>query len=457
MAGSLPPPQGPPQPPSPPPAPGEQLQGATARHDRQRWWRQRRWRLPTWTWLLVASAFLIIALASLLGADDESTTALREAADTVDEAPESTDDEPTDRSDATPSTERAATTTAPAPTTSRASETTEAPTTSAGTSTTVATTTTTPSNLIEGSPSGTVGTRGDPVPPGGVADIGGGWRLQVLGWNPDATPLIMQENQFNEPPPEGSAFTLVPVALGYFGRDDPTSLFEVTISALGGSAVELSGDCGVIPNQLDISTEVFSGGVVVGNVCFVTTPGDREAMQLYATGELFGERDSFMTIGDAPAAVALEPLRGPQNAAKATPLRAAPNPVGAEVAVGSSWRVVIAGSRDGTAEVLAENQFNEPPPEGTRFVLADVILRYSGEGTGSVFDVTFSAVSESNVSLPRDCGVTPRSLDYTTDVFAGGEVGGTICFVVPVQDNALTIYANDTFSFEDDPVYLASS
>ena len=78
------------------------------------------------------------------------------------------------------------------------------------------------------------------MPVGSIADIGGGWRLQILNVNPDAAAVISAENSFNEPPPAGSTFTLVTIALGYFGLEDPKTTFFEDDDLRGGSPTSSS-------------------------------------------------------------------------------------------------------------------------------------------------------------------------------------------------------------------------
>ena len=51
--------------------------------------------------------------------------------------------------------------------------------------------------------------------------------------------------------------------------------------------------------RLDFTVDVFAGGVVSGNVCFVTTAEDVAVLQLYATGELFMGDDVFLAATGA--------------------------------------------------------------------------------------------------------------------------------------------------------------
>ena len=60
------------------------------------------------------------------------------------------------------------------------------------------------SDVVAGAPPGVTGDRDNAVPLGLVADIGAGWRLQVLEVLPDGAAAVAAENEFNEPPPAGS-------------------------------------------------------------------------------------------------------------------------------------------------------------------------------------------------------------------------------------------------------------
>lgn len=311
--------------------------------------------------------------------------------------------------------------------------------------------------VVAGAPPGEVGTRTEPVAVGRIADIGSGWRLQVLEVVPDATAAVM-ENEFNDPPPQGSRFTTVLVALGYYGIEDPESSFGPTISATGADAVELDTDCGLVPRPFDVFSDLFAGGVLVGNLCFVTTPSDEGVLQIYASADFFQDTEVFLaaTPTGAPAAP-MPTLVGPQPAATATPARRAPTPIGAAADLGSGWSLTLnAPARDVTDQAMAENSFNDPPPDGFRMVAVDVTLAYAGEGTGSALDVTAKWVDNANLQRTGYCGVIDNEIDVFADVFAGGSVSGNLCFLVPSIEVATgTLYA--TTGFDEEYVYFATS
>jgi hypothetical protein len=391
-------------------------------------------------WALAGGVVVaLIVIAGIAGgggdeSDSEATSEVPEGTSSEDgEAPEETD-----RPDETESTETPEATDAPTET--------DAP---------VETDPPTSGDAVAGAPAGAKGDRSDPVPSGAIADIGDGFRLQVLSVTDDATTLVLAENQFNDPPPAGSRFTVVEVALGNYGFDDPQSGFMTSIQAVASENTELDTDCGVTPNDLNLFNDIFSGGTIRGNLCFVTTPADTGTIQLYASTGFTGD-SVFLDASATPTELAeMPPLVGVQPGTAAEEGRTNPTPIGTSADVGEGWSLALAGpATDITDAVLAENQFNEPPPEGSRFVGLPVRMAYSGDGTSNAFTVTISSVGNTNLQYSKECGVTPGELDTFADIFAGGVAEGQVCFVVPVEDlGTMTVYAGALF---DDVVFFAT-
>lgn len=304
--------------------------------------------------------------------------------------------------------------------------------------------------LAAGAPAGRRGDRGSPVPPGELADIGEGWRLQVLDVIEDGTELVLAENQFNDPPREGTKFTLVEVALGYYGLDDPGNAFIPSISGVAAASVELDEDCGVIPDDFRTSTELFTGGVLSGTLCYVTTAADDGTVQLYATTGFDGP-DVFLAASTPTTPAIMPTLRGPQPGAASTPDRLDPIEVGTPVDVGEGWTLTVTSpAADVTDAVAAENQFNDPPPDGFRYVAVDVEYRYDGPAAAaSPFEVSTRMVGDGNTALTKGCGVIPEPVDTFADVFVGGAASGSLCYITPVDDvGTVVVYASTSFDGE---------
>lgn len=439
---NLPPPQFPPpqppggdrsngaQPPSTPRSDITELVDQTALPTPTPWFRRTFLKLPVWVWSVAVVSLVGAGVAvALSGGDDEPSVTADTSLITV----------PSD--DTAPGSE----------TTVAASE----PTITEPLDTTAPTeppVTEPPADqAVAGAPAGERGTQAAPVAPGSVADIGDGWRMQVLEFVGDGTAAVAAENEFNEPPPAGSTFTLVKVALGYYGLADPATAFTPTINALGAGKVQLDTSCGLIPDELPVFTDLFAGGVVVGNLCFVTTPADAAGILLYATADFFGDDVFLAASAPATAPTVLPTLDGPQPGAAATAGRTSPVPVGTAQDVGEGWTLTVTGAaRDITDAVLADNSFSEPPPAGSRFVGVEVTYAYSGDGSDVAYTATTKAVAGTNVELPAACGSVPGEVDLFSDVFAGGSVSGTLCFVVPEGVTGLVLY---TTVYADDVVH----
>lgn len=328
-------------------------------------------------------------------------------------------------------------------------------TTAAGSDTTLNTTLdttptdTTPGATPGGIPTGIGGTREAPVPVGQIADIGGNWRLQVLDVIPDASAMMAADDEFFQPPPAGFTYMLVKVALGYFGTEDPKVGFEPDLAVLGNSSVTLDDFClSTVPNEVDFFNYVFSGGVVVGNACYIAPIGETGSFVMYGKGDFFDEEGEYLEVGTPATAVQpMAALVGPQPGAESTPARLTPAPLGTTTAVGPDWQVTVTGpARDITVEVLAENEFNDPPPTGFRYVGVDMTFAYSGAGGASPANVSIGAVSSDNVQHDGYCGVVPGELDRFTDLFAGGSASGTMCVVVPDDGGTVALFATADFN-----------
>ncbi|CAN0422555.1 unnamed protein product, partial [Phaeothamnion confervicola] len=236
-------------------------------------------------------------------------------------------------------------------------------------------------------------------------------------------------------PPAGSQFTIVRVALGYFGVDDPQSLFLPTVSAIGAGSVELPTDCGIVFDALPLFSDVFAGGVVQGNLCFVTTTADVPALSLYGSGDFFGDNVFLNTAGADGSVPPMSGLRGAQAGAASTAGRTAPIAIGTPADVGSGWQLTINGpGSDITQQVLAANSFNSPPPAGYVFFGVPITLTYNGADSASPFEVTTGLVGAGNVSQTGSCGVVEGEPDLFSDVFAGGSVSGLACVAVPADE-----------------------
>jgi hypothetical protein len=131
------------------------------------------------------------------------------------------------------------------------------------------------------------------------------------------------------------------------------------------------------------------------------------------------------------------------------------------VTLPGDWTLnVVDVTPDGTEQVMAENQFNDPPVEGNQFFIVRVSMTNNGSEPSSYGTVAgFSVVGASAVAyqtFDANCGLTPDELPFP-EVFPGGTIEGNICWSVKTDDvETLVMYVDSYVTFDDeDRVYFS--
>jgi endonuclease YncB( thermonuclease family) len=126
------------------------------------------------------------------------------------------------------------------------------------------------------------GTRENPVPFGEIVDLGNDFTFGIVDTIPDAYGALVAENMFNDPPREGMQFFIATVQIGYTGDDSIETGGGYGYRAVGQSGVsyESGWDCGVVPNEIT-DTELFTGGVITGNLCWEVRTEDVGSLVMY--------------------------------------------------------------------------------------------------------------------------------------------------------------------------------
>lgn len=280
-------------------------------------------------------------------------------------------------------------------------------------------------------PEPTSSDRDDPVPIGEAAYVGDGWVMRVAGVDHDAAATIEAASGFDSSLEPGQQAVLVDLELAYIGADDPTQGFSVTIGGVGATGVSIDTfGCGFLPDDLDRSTDVFTGGVLRGQQCLPTPTDEVDSVVLYA--EMWGSDQVFFDLHGTPADASLSSVSGPVAGADTHDARRSPAPAGTPVAAGD-WTVQITSvDLDGEATVLAGSDFNDPAPDGSVYVLVTVQADFTGDEPQSVSGAIPGLVGPANVGIDATCSATfDGELDRFTDVFPGGTISGTLCYVVP--------------------------
>ena len=137
----------------------------------------------------------------------------------------------------------------------------------------------------------------NPVPAGGILQGTDGTETVVTGILEDATSLVLETNQFNEPPETGSKFYLVTVAVNYVSGADSLTIAESNYSLVGDNRIvytPFEHPCGVIPDKL--GAELFPGGRAEGNVCFQVESDDANFVLIHEPFLSFDGERRFLSL-----------------------------------------------------------------------------------------------------------------------------------------------------------------
>lgn len=304
-------------------------------------------------------------------------------------------------------------------------------------------------------------TRDQPVPVGQTAAVGN-YEITLLDVTPDANAIVAAENQFNAPPEPGHQFYMVRIAATYTGTEPGTPWIDLSFRAVGASGVgytEFDNSCGVIPEEASNYSDVFEGAQIQFNICWAIASTDATSLVMYVEPSFaFDEEPTWFSLGNdtggavsgTPAAVDVIESSTRQN----------PIPVGSTGKVGDYTVTVLSTTPDSSAEIAAENQFNDPPAPGRQFYMTRVQITYVGQESGTPWiDLNFQAVSQAGIGyteFDNDCGVIPDSSNNLSDIFPGGTVEFNVCWAIDTADaESLVMYIEPLFSFGADPLWFS--
>jgi hypothetical protein len=288
---------------------------------------------------------------------------------------------------------------------------------------------------------GDAGSREAPIAMREFVELGD-WFVRVLSVDPDAADAMLADNDLIDPPADGNVFFLVELE-GVFQGNESASIWNAFFfNAVGASGVaydEFEADCGFFDGSLSQQGEVFPGGTVSGFECFEVSASDAETLMLYLEGvfSFSGDDRTFFALreGEGLATGVTPGVSAAGGDSSDVGTRSNPVALGSLGRIGD-WYIRLNGvDIDATDRVLALSDFNEAPPSGHSYVLADVEVTYVGSESSSFwFGIDWSGVGPSNVAVDTfesSCGTVGGALDGGMDFYTNGTAEGPLCLSVP--------------------------
>lgn len=169
-------------------------------------------------------------------------------------------------------------------------------------------------------------------------------------------------------------------------------------------------------------------GTIVGFLVFIVVVDD-------AVSSAFESDVTVSSPSGEDSGQVSAPLFG--NPESATGTRANPAALGDTLST-DDWDIVVTSfTRNATAEVMAENPFNDAPPAGSQYALVTLTVTYTGNESGLADFISAAWVTESgNVITSYDnLAVAPDSLGG--ELYTGATASGNIVIAVPDGDSGL--------------------
>lgn len=127
--------------------------------------------------------------------------------------------------------------------------------------------------------------RDTPAPIGQATRVGD-YEVEVVAVTPNANDIVLNHNQFNEPPAEGMQYFMVRIAVTYVGNSTGNPSFDLDYQSVGNlnnSYTIYNNMCGFgdYPDALILATELFQGGSGEYNICWQIKAEDQDSLLMY--------------------------------------------------------------------------------------------------------------------------------------------------------------------------------
>jgi len=158
---------------------------------------------------------------------------------------------------------------------------------------------------IAGSVGQRVGSVANPVRRGAFVDVGDGWELAVVSYDPSALRAVQDSYRRLYPQatdvsqqvrqPLGQQFVLVTLAARYSG-ERPQRVPLARLHLIGPSGTELVDRCAATPQSLELTPELSRGESVRGAICRLAPAPEVNGLLLYASPPCCGGDNIFFSV-----------------------------------------------------------------------------------------------------------------------------------------------------------------
>lgn len=124
------------------------------------------------------------------------------------------------------------------------------------------------------------------------------YTVQVHPADFDAWDVVAAENQFNEPPADGSVYVLLPVTFTYEGPESSTPWLDLTVAFVSADGRSFDEAMGVVPGELSDVGDLYDGGTAEGNLLFEVPSDAAEGGTWAVTAGWFADPMFFEAVSE---------------------------------------------------------------------------------------------------------------------------------------------------------------
>jgi hypothetical protein len=263
--------------------------------------------------------------------------------------------------------------------------------------------------------------------------------------------MVLEENQFNDPPKENHEYIAVKMNVRNISTEDVSQDISSYFYNLTGSENILYDLPSVVEPEPALDISLYPGGEYQGWVVFDHLIGETNLMFAFEETWSFESNVRYLAL-DEGASLEIVPELADISPTALWNSRSDPAPM-SEIVVTDNWEIsvseVIRGA-DAWNMVLAANQFNDPPEDGFEYVAVKVKVRNIGteDEAMNIDAYSFNTTGSAGVLHDAPSVVEPEPA-LSVYLFPGGEFEGWIIMQAAIDETNLLLIYEDWYSFSD--------